>query len=117
MRLVGGDLRDQQIDALADDLGLRVSEHPLARRVEGLDDAVLVDREHDVLDVIEDDLQMLGALLARLVRHGPRFVRHEPHRLHDAAALFVDGFVVRTDQAQQHRQVGSGRSGSAAAAL
>ena len=32
-----------------------------------LDDTLLVDREHDVLDVIENDLQVLGALLARLV--------------------------------------------------
>ena len=31
--------------------------------------------------------------------------------MHDAATFVVDGLVVRADQAKQHRQVGSGRSG------
>jgi hypothetical protein len=58
--------------------------------------------------VIENDLQVLGALLARLQRERARLIGHQAHRLDGAAALLVDRGVVLTHQAQQHRQVGLG---------
>ena len=88
-----------------DHFGFAEAEHALAGGIEGADDALLVHREHDVLDVIEDDLQMLGALRAHFVRHGARFVRHEAHRLHDAAALVVDRLVVLADDPQQRAEI------------
>ncbi len=108
------DLRKQQVDALPDHLRLVIAEHALAGGVEGLNDTVLIDREHHILDVIEDDLQLLGALLTRLVRHRARLVRHEPHRFGDPAPLAVERVVVVVDQLQQHRNV---RLGPASAQL
>ena len=106
---MGGDFRNQQIDPLTDHFGFRVPEDALACWIECLDDAVLVHRDDDVLDVIENDLQMLGALLAGFVRHGARFIGHEPHRLNDAAPFLINGFVMSADDAQQNCKVrGSG---------
>jgi hypothetical protein len=106
--LVCRDLGNELVDTLADDFGLDITEHPLTGGIEGLNDPILIHREHHILDVVENHLQMLGALFARLVRHGARFVRHEPHGLDDAATLLVDGVVVRTQQLQQDAQVRSG---------
>ncbi len=78
------------------------------------DHALIVHRQHHVLDVIEDDLQMIGALRAHFVRHGARFVGHESHRLHDAAAFFVDGLVVRADETQQRADIDDGRAAAQA---
>ncbi len=107
-----GDFRDQQIDTLSDDLGLDVAKHALAGRIEGLDDAVFIDGQDDVLDVIEDDLQMLRALLARLVRQRSRLVRHESHGLNDAAALVVDHLILRAHELQQQGELGVGGVGA-----
>ncbi len=62
----------REIDAFADDFRFAEAEHALAGggRIERADDAFFVDGQHHVLDVIEDDLQMLGALRAHFVRHG-----------------------------------------------
>ena len=101
--LVGlSDLRHQQVDPLSDDFRLIETEHSLAGWVECLNDTFLIDREDDVLDVIEDDLQVVRALLAGLVSQRPGFIGHQAHRLHDAPSLVIDGLVLRTDQAQQH---------------
>src|SRR5690606_19781420 len=82
------DTRDQQVDALAKDFRLAVAEHALAGGIEGLDDAALVDRENDVLDVIQDDLQMLRALLVHFARKRARLGGHQSQRQDDASALF-----------------------------
>src|SRR5436309_839330 len=54
--LVDGDLGNEQIDSLPEELRLPVPEYSLARGIEALDHPVLVDGQHDVLDVIQDDL-------------------------------------------------------------
>jgi len=100
------ELRDQEVDSLSDDLGRGVTEHALTRRVEGADHPLLVHREHDVLDVIENDLQVLGALLARLERERAGLIRHEAHGFDDSAPLAVDGQVVIVDHPQQQSDVG-----------
>ena len=104
-RLLLGDLRNQQIDAPADDLGLTEAKDAFAGRIEGADRAVLVDSEYHILDVIQNDLQVLGALLTRLTRHGARFIGHEAHRLDNAATLLVDRFVVSADESQELAQL------------
>ncbi len=109
-RLVLRNLRDQQIDALTDHFGFAEAEHTFASGIERADRTLLVHRQHHVLDVIEDDLQMIRALRAHFVRHGARFVGHESHRLHDAAAFFVDGLVVRAHEAQQRACIDDGRA-------
>jgi len=62
--------------------------------------------------VIENDLQVLGALSARLVRQHPRLVGHEAHGLDDPAALAVDRVVVVVDQAHQHGDIGGRTPGA-----
>ncbi len=57
---------------------------------------------------------MIGALRAHFVRHGARFVGHEPHRLHDATPLFIHGLVVRADQTQQRAGIDDGRAAAQA---
>jgi len=91
------DLRQQQRDALSDDLALGITEEALAGRIERLHSTVLVDGEHRVLDVIQDHLQMVRALLARLVFERAGFIGHEPHRACDAATLVVDRLVMSAD--------------------
>ncbi len=103
--VVGGKTRQQQIDALTDHLGLIETEHPLAGGIEGAHHALLVHREHHVLDVIENDLQMLRALLARLERQRPRLIGHQAHRLDNSAPLVVDRQVVIVDDAQQQPEI------------
>ena len=100
-----GQLRNEQVDPLADDLGFRVAEDALAGRIEGADHPLLVHAQHHVLDVIENDLQMLGALLARLERECPRFICHEAHGFHDPAPLVLEREVVVVDQPQQQADV------------
>ncbi len=102
------DFRDEQIDPLPDHLGFDEAEHPLAGGVECLNHTVIVDGEHDIFDVIENDLEMLGALLACFMRQGACFVRHQSHRLHDAASLVIDRLILRADELQQDRQVRAG---------
>src|SRR4029077_4833868 len=85
-----GELRNEQIDSLPDDLGLRVAEDALPRRVEGADHALLVDAQHDVLDVIKNDLQMLRALLPRLQRERARLIGHEAKGFHVTARLVIE---------------------------
>src|SRR5207248_2929585 len=87
-------------DALSDDFRFGIAEHALAGGIEGAQRAVLLDREHDVLDVIEDDLQVLGALLARRVLERSRLLRHQAHGLGDAAPLGLDALVMIVHQAQ-----------------
>jgi len=112
LALGDGDLGDQQLDALSDDFRFGIAEHALAGGIEGAQRAVLLDREHDVLDVIEDDLQVLGALLARRVLERSRLVRHQAHGLGDAAPLGLDALVMLVHQAQQQPDVGSGGAGA-----
>ncbi len=100
--LVDSDFGDQQVDPLAHDLGFDEAKHPFPGGVERLDDPVLIDCEDDVFDVVEDDLQVLGTLLAGFVRERSCLIGHEAHRLDDAAALIVDGLVLRADQLEQH---------------
>ncbi len=99
---VDGDFGNQQVDPLADDLGFAEAKHPFPGRVESLDRAVLIDGENHVFDVVEDDLQVLGTLLAGFVRERSCLIGHEAHRLDDATALVVDGLVLRADQLEQH---------------
>ncbi len=112
--LVLSNLRDQQIDALTDNFRFAEREYPFAGGIEGADHALLVHRQHDVLDVIEDDLQMFGALRAHFVRHGARFVCHETHRLHDAATFFVDGLVMRADETEERTDIDDRRAAAQA---
>ncbi len=105
-----GDLRDQQVDALPNDFRFTETEHALAGGIEGPDHALLVHRQHDVLDVIEDDLQMIGTLRAHLARHGLAFIGHETHRLHDATTFFIDGLVVRAHQTQKRADIDDRRA-------
>jgi hypothetical protein len=74
-----GNQRKQQIDPPSEDLGCIEAEHALAGGIESADRAVLVDGEYHILDVIKNDLQVLGTLLTRLTRHGARLVGHEAH--------------------------------------
>ena len=112
--LVGGDgdLRQQQVDALALDLLLGVAKDAHPGGVEGVDEAGLIDQQHHVLDVIEDHLQVLARLLARLERERLRLIRHQAHGLDDAAPFALDRPVVLVDQAQEHRHVGVGVAGA-----
>ena len=100
-----GERRQQQVDAPADHFGLRIAEHALAGRIEGLDRAVTVDGHHDVLDVVEDQLQVSARLLGDFAREGARLIRHQLHRAHDAAALFIHLLVVVADGGEQRAQV------------
>src|SRR5262245_13879177 len=108
------DLGNQQIDALADDFGLAVAEHALTSGIEGANDALFVHGKHDVLDVIEDDLQMLRALCAHFLRERTGLISHEAHGLHDATPLFIDSLVMRADEPKQRAEVDD--SGAAAQA-
>src|ERR1700722_20249183 len=92
--LVGGYLRDELIDALSDHLSFDVPKNPFAGGIESLYDAILINGGEDVFDVIEDDVEMLGTLLAGAVSDGAGFIGHETHRLHDDAPLLVDGVVM-----------------------
>ncbi|HEY4748495.1 MAG TPA: hypothetical protein VIH38_13050 [Steroidobacteraceae bacterium] len=56
--------------------------------------------------MIEDDLQVLGALGVGLARERPCFLGHEAHRLDGAAPLLLERLIVLVDQAQEHRKVG-----------
>ena len=77
-----------------------------------MDEAGLIDQQHDVLDVIENHLQVLARLFARLVRERLGLIRHQAHGLDDPAPLALDRPVVLVDQAQQHRHVGVGVAGA-----
>jgi hypothetical protein len=73
-----------------------VAEYPFAGRIECLDDTVLIHGQYDILDVIENDLQMLGALLADLERQRPGLVRHEPQLFELRAQVRMElGTVLR----------------------
>jgi hypothetical protein len=61
-------LRQQIIDRAPEDLRGRVAENALARGIEGLDVAGFVDGDDGVLDVVENGLEVRGALLANLAR-------------------------------------------------
>jgi hypothetical protein len=62
--------------------------------------------------VVENDLQVLGALLARLVCERACLIRHQAHRLDDAAALALGAVVVIVDEPQQHCEVRSRTAGA-----
>ena len=101
-----GQLRHEQVDALSDNLGLGVAEYALAGGIEGADQPLLVHREHHVLDVIQNDLQVPGALLVRLEGECARLIRHQAHGFDDPAPLVLDGEVLIVDQTQQHPDIG-----------
>ena len=63
-----------------------------------------------VLDVIKNDLQVLGALLARLARPGPRLIGHQAHRFDDAAAFLIDRFIVLAHERQKRVKLRRGSS-------
>ena len=83
------------------DIGRRVAEHPFAHGVGPIDDAVTIGGDDHVLDVIEDDLELRGALLGDFHSKRPRVIRHELHRTHHGAALVVDGVVVAAEHFQE----------------
>ncbi|HXN55026.1 MAG TPA: hypothetical protein VN874_02060 [Myxococcales bacterium] len=62
--------------------------------------------------MIEDDLQVLGALCVGLARQRPRFIGHEAHRLDNAPPLALERLIVLVDQLQQHREIGSRVAGA-----
>ena len=78
-----------------------IGEHAFGHRVGAIDDACGIGRDHHVLDVIEDDLQLGGALLGDLDAERARFVRHELHGAHHRAALVVDDVVVTAEHFEQ----------------
>ena len=80
-------LGQEILEAAAEDLARRVAEDALAGRIEGLDVAAVIDGDDGVLDVVEDGLQVRGALLADLAGQRLRFVRHELHGANDPAPL------------------------------
>ena len=95
----------QEIERTAENLGLRVAEDPLAGGIEGLDVPGVIDRDDGVLDVVEDRLQVRGALLADLPGERLRLVRHELHGANDAAPLGVDAVVMRAHDLEQRGQI------------
>jgi hypothetical protein len=67
--------------------------------------AGFVDRDDDVLDVIEHGLQLAGGALAQLACQVGRLVGHELHRANDAAALVVGARVGALDGSQQPGEI------------
>jgi hypothetical protein len=66
-------IRHQHFDVLADDLGLRISEHLLGRGAEGKDQSTFVDHHHRVGNGGEDRPQVrlgLGRALGGRLVHG-----------------------------------------------
>src|SRR5258708_7396049 len=63
------------------------------------------DRLQVILDHIKDDLKAIGALLVGLVGERARLIRHEAHRLDDAASLGLGRVVMIVDEPQQHREI------------
>ncbi len=95
----------QEIERTAENLGLRIAEDPLAGGIEGLDVPGVIDRDDGVLDVVEDRLQVRGALLADLPGERLRLVGHELHGAHDAAPLGVDAVVMCAHDLEQRGQI------------
>jgi len=62
--------------------------------------------------VIEDDLQVLGALLACLERERAGLVRHQAHGFDDPAPFAIDGQVVIVDHSQQQPEIGLHAAGA-----
>ena len=104
-RLLLGELRQQEAERAAGDLRFRVTEHALPRGVERDDVAGLVDRDDDVLDVIEHRLQLARGALAQLACQVGRLVGHELHRANDAAALVIGARVGAFDGSEQLGEV------------
>ena len=98
-------LGQQTIQRASQDLLGRVAEDALTGGVEGLDVPPLVHRDDGVLDVIENDLELRGRLLANFAGERLRLIRHDLHGTHHTAPLGVDAIVVRADFPQQSAQV------------
>ena len=71
-----------------------VAEDPLGGGIEGEHDTEFIQRQHHVLDVVQDDLQVIGALLLRLEGQRARLIGHELHGAHHPAAFLIDRGVV-----------------------
>ena len=105
-------LRQEFLDPVAHGLRLAIAEDPLGGGIEGQHDAKLIQRQHHILDVVQDDLQVIRALLLGFERQRARLIGHELHGAHDATALLIDGGVVTADEPEQRRGIGLVRAGA-----
>ena len=112
-RLFVGELRQQETQRTADDLGFGMTEDALPGRVDRRDVARLIDGDDDVLDVIEDGLQLARGAFAQLARESGRLVRHQLHRAYDAATLVVGARVRGLDGSEQPARSSSPSGASA----